>query len=148
MTYAEQLEVHYSETRRRLYGKPRIRNVFGAPVPAPHDDEPCDDPPAPPTGQPFTWRAIVAEVEAEMGLSLDQMRGPNRKRPWTNARRTCWYRMRTEIDGASWSWIAQLFHRDKTTIVHGVGRYCIENNLEFPSGEQHGWKSKPSDADR
>lgn len=133
MTYAAELAARYSEARRRLWGGSERRNIIKRKRP---------------NVVQFAWREIALQVADETGISLEDMRGPNRKRPYGDARRICWYRMRTEIPGASWSWIGQLFRRDKSTVVHGVHRYCIENNLKFPTGEQHGGKSKPCNADR
>lgn len=64
---------------------------------------------------------VQAHVSAHFSLPLRTMTDPSRHRAHTGPRQIAMYLAR-RMTGKSWVQIANHFHRDHTTIMHGVRR--------------------------
>jgi chromosomal replication initiator protein len=73
----------------------------------------------PDSGQETPPAAILEEAAAYFGLSLDELVSKSRSRPLTTARHVAMYLLR-EQTGLSLIKIGEHFHRDHTTVLHGI----------------------------
>jgi chromosomal replication initiation ATPase DnaA len=73
----------------------------------------------PPTDVADPLHKIMAEVSEETGIPIMHLRGPRRNAPLAKARAYGWWRSREET-GASLPQIARVWHRDHTTVIHGI----------------------------
>jgi chromosomal replication initiator protein len=73
----------------------------------------------PDSGQETPPGAILEEAAAYFGLSLDELVSKSRSRPLTTARHVAMYLLR-EQTGLSLIKIGEHFHRDHTTVLHGI----------------------------
>lgn len=65
----------------------------------------------------------VVEATRRRSVTLADFFGTRRHYPLVQARQEVWYRMRLEANPPlSYSAIARIFGRDRTTIVHGIGK--------------------------
>jgi chromosomal replication initiator protein len=81
------------------------------------------------TPRKFNVKEIMAITAETFGVSLDELKGPSRRRPLVNARQICMYVIRELIPEMSFPAIAREFgDRDHTTVMHAVKK--IEGLME------------------
>lgn len=74
---------------------------------------------------------ILREVAERHGISLAELRGPCRKRPFFEARSEAAYRLK--MAGCSYPRIGRLLgNRDHTSAFHAVKKYAARNGLAEP----------------
>lgn len=72
-----------------------------------------------PTGRMVEARAIIAAHAHRAGYTLEEFTGPGRRQPLVAKRQDCMAEVKRFTD-LSYPVIAQLFHRDHTTVLHGI----------------------------
>lgn len=94
------------------------------------------------------WMAIVRAVAEKHGIGVHDILGASHHRYIVRARWEAFYRMRTEIKvlgmPMSLPEIGRRLHKDHTTVLNGIRRYCAENGLspeitvraEYPESPQ------------
>jgi chromosomal replication initiator protein len=81
------------------------------------------------TPRKFNVKEIMAITAETFGVSLEELKGPSRRRPLVNARQICMYVIRELIPEMSFPAIAREFgDRDHTTVMHAVKK--IEGLME------------------
>lgn len=82
--------------------------------------------------QPLTW--LKRWVAWKHGVRVCELEGPDRSRPFVNARQEYFYRARIDT-GKSYPEIAKYCgNRDHTTAIHGARMFAKKNNLHLPEG--------------
>ena len=76
-------------------------------------------------------RAILTQVALRSGYTVDDLKGPYRNENIVLARHEAYYRIRTETT-LSYTAIAKIIGRDHTTIMAGVRKHAMRNNLPMP----------------
>ncbi len=64
-------------------------------------------------------KKIMAEYAEKYSVTIDDLRGPARKRPLVHYRQECMYRIHKSTK-FSLSQIGRLFNRDHTTVYHAI----------------------------
>ena len=78
------------------------------------------------------WRAILREVAAKHGLTVDDLIGQRRTNAVSHPRQEAMYRMRMETPLSLSAIGARLGQRDHTTVLHGVKAHARRNGLALP----------------
>lgn len=113
-------QAHYAACRERLgMGTlvPRIR-LIAAPLalcaPLPVEDE----------ASPANSRVILEQVAANHGVSVDDIRGRDRRRQFSAARQEAAYRMRMETPLSLPQIAARLGRADHSSIVYAINKHA------------------------
>ena len=64
---------------------------------------------------------VVGAVAGAMNIAVADLRGPGRRRDWSEARALAGY-LGKRLGGISWSRMARYFHRDGSTLARDIGR--------------------------
>ena len=74
------------------------------------------------------WQQIAVEVAEKHSVPVADLRGYGKLRPLVGARAELAWRMQQELALSPFR-IGQLLHRDRTTIIHLLGRHAFLNGL-------------------
>jgi len=80
------------------------------------------EPPPPPKGMSRQIHSIVVDVAAKHKVTVPLIMGETRDKRVVAARHEVWWRV-WRTSGLSYPRIGAMFHRDHTTILHGVKQY-------------------------